>query len=88
MHLSNTKKIPFTDEQVYQIFKKTNGLCHKCLKPISFDRYITNHSGSWFILNQRDKVIVGQKRPNFNRVNPFCFECAMDAISVKVVPNN
>jgi hypothetical protein len=69
-----TSKI-FSDQEIHQVFSKTQGLCYTCLNQIDKQYYMSNHSHSWFIVNKSNHIIFGQKIQNPDNLQPICENC-------------
>jgi len=65
----------FSEQELHQVFNKTNGLCYNCLNQIEESHYTAETPYCWFIVNRRNKVVFGQKKKNPDNLQPVCEKC-------------
>ena len=68
----------FSDDELYQIFSKTNGICHKCTNLIQLTKFMSEGDGSWFVINSRDRPVYAKNEYNLHHLRPICSKCLDD----------
>jgi hypothetical protein len=72
----------FSEDELYQIFSRTKGVCHKCTKLIQLEQFMSDGNGSWFIINSRNKPVYGKNEHNLHQLRPVCSKC-LDEITIE-----
>ena len=72
----------FSDDELYQIFSRTKGICHKCTNLIQLEKLMSEGDGSWFIINSRNKPVYGKNEHNLHQLRPICSKC-LDEIGIE-----
>ena len=72
----------FSEDELYQIFSRTKGICHKCTNLIRLTKFMSEGDGSWFIVNSRNKPVYGKNKQNLHQLRPVCSKC-LDEITIE-----
>ena len=72
----------FSEDELYQIFSRTKGICHKCTNLIRLTKFMSEGEGSWFIINSRNKPVYGKNKHNLHQLKPVCSKC-LDEITIE-----
>ena len=72
----------FSEDELYQIFSRTKGICHKCTNLIRLTKFMSEGDGSWFIINSRNKPVYAKNKHNLHQLRPVCSKC-LDEITIE-----
>jgi hypothetical protein len=72
----------FSEDELYQIFSRTKGVCHKCANLIQLEQFMSDGNGSWFIINSRNKPVYGKNEHDLHQLRPVCSKC-LDEITIE-----
>ena len=72
----------FSDDEICQIYCKTEGICYKCLKSVELSKFMSDGNRSWFIIDPKHKSVFTKNGYDLHLLNPVCSEC-FDELSLK-----
>jgi hypothetical protein len=75
----------FSNQEIHEIFSKTQGLCYTCLNQIGEKYYMSENTYSWFIVNRSNDIVFGQKEKDQSILQPICEKC-LDKMRHKTIP--
>ena len=61
----------FSDDELYLIFLRTKGICHKCTNLIQLSKFMSEGDGSWFIVNSSNKPVYNKNKYNLLQTYSF-----------------
>ena len=74
IHLFSEFTLPYSNEQLNDIYNKTDGYCHICGKKLSFTNYaLVGERGAWEV--DHSEPLRGGGTGYYRNLVPACIEC-------------